>query len=129
MTPYETIRLTASSLVDGEDSRGLCPWCFGGGSKEDSFIVTRDGGSAKFICHRDSCTSHSRGVLSISGAPTPIHRIKPSPKKHEFDRDTFPFTAKAGQFLQHKYEISHDLAVEMGIRLTVREDFVEPIRS
>lgn len=88
MTPYETIRLIGSNLSKNETTRGVCPWCQGGSTREQSFAVTRDGPTAKYVCHRNSCTYPSSGYLALSGAPTKMKGLKPKPKPKEYHRET-----------------------------------------
>ena len=129
MTPYETIRLVAKCLVEGQSERVKCPWCHGGKGQESSFIITRTAGSAKYICHRATCNGNSRGYLSISGAPTALPKPRIKPKPAEFTSRTYKPSTYVQQVIESKYQISSQAIEYYGIKQTSGNDIVVPIYS
>lgn len=106
MNPYESIRITAGGLADGASERSVCPWCDGGASQEASFIVTRDGQQAKYVCFRASCTYPSSGVLSITGSPSKMRPVKHKPKSRALTADTEPLSLDNLMFIYNTYGLN-----------------------
>lgn len=49
------------SLHEGQQ-RIVCPFCEGGSSKERSFVITKQGSSVFYVCHRASCNARGKAV-------------------------------------------------------------------
>jgi hypothetical protein len=126
MNPYEQIRLAANVLSSGESVRGKCPWCHGGRSGEDSFIVTRHQGTALYVCHRASCDNKSKGALSISGAPSSMPIKKPAPKRERvFEWETFELTDRDWETVVRKYGIPIEMFKKLSnLRISRYSDLV-----
>lgn len=124
MTPYESIRLVAKALGSDESVRGVCPFCHGGRTKENSFITTRVRNIVKYVCHRATC--QRSGSMSISGAPTPINKPKIKPKAKTFTWDTFPLDKESRGYLFEKYQFSADVINAFRIVQSSGRDIVVP---
>lgn len=126
MNPYEQIRLAANVLSSGESVRGKCPWCHGGRSGEDSFIVTRHQGTALYVCHRASCDNKSKGALSINGAPVSMPAKKPAPKRERvFEWETFDLTDHDWETVVRKYGIPIEMFKKLSnLRISRYSDLV-----
>lgn len=125
MTQYETIRLIASELMEGDTSRGTCPFCHGGRHKEESFAVTRRGGDALYVCHRASCGY--KGVLSISGNPTRLTPRKKPEKDHVLRCNTFPLTQQTRAALRDRFEFTDPMIDYYQLSETWEGDIIIPV--
>lgn len=127
MTPYEEIRLAGATLSSGESMRGICPWCHGGRSKEESFVVTRKGGDLMYVCHRASCTGRSNGVLSISGNPTKLRPVKEKEREHALTCATYPISQEVAAELRDRFQFIRPVIEYYGLVQSKEGDVIIPI--
>lgn len=129
MTPYETIRVAGGVLSPGESVRGLCPFCHGGRTKEESFLITRRGGDLIYTCFRATCTGRSNGVLSISGNPSAIHPVKKKEREHVLRCDTFPLSQETAATLRDRFQFTAPMLEYYGLTQTKEGDIIIPIHN
>lgn len=127
MTPYEIIRLAGGSLRGGESVRGVCPFCHGGRTKEESFLITRKGGDLAYTCFRATCTGRSSGVLSISGNPTVIGPVRKKDPQHVLRCETFPLSQETAGMLRDKFQFTVPMLEYYGLSQTRDGDIIIPI--
>lgn len=125
MTQYESIRLIARGLANGESARGVCPFCHGGRHKEESFIVTRQGTDALYVCHRASCGL--KGRLAVSGDPVKLRPAKEKPKEHQLRCNTYPLTQQTREALRARFEFTGPVVDYYGMVETWEGDIIIPI--
>lgn len=127
MSPYELIRLIGASMQDGTSERSTCPWCHGGRTREESFIVTRAQGSLKYTCFRASCMGRSSGVLSISGAPEFMYPVKKKERVHELTAETQRVSEESLGILSRRFQFTRELVDYYRFSETNEGDIVIPI--
>ena len=130
MTPFETIRLAARYLDTDASVRFRCPWCRGGRNKENSFIVTRNLFTAKYICHRATCSSNdSTGYLCINGKPSTLPIVGVKSKPAEFTEKTYKPSTYVLKSLESRFQLPPEAIAYHGIKQTADNDIVIPIYS
>jgi len=101
-------------LAEGESRREVCPFCHGGRTRERSFQITREGGVAKYVCHRASCSSGGR--RSYGGmSPTNSAPVR-NPALDKYMGEYTQLTDKYREFLLGRFEITADLLHYYGVR-------------
>lgn len=127
MTPYEIIRIIGGGLADGDSERTECPWCRGGMTREQSFIVSREGNTLKYTCFRATCDNPSSGALSLSGAPTKLAPVKQKPAARDYFQATYLMEPETRDWLYDKYELSPKQCDEYRLKQDEEGKLVIPI--
>lgn len=127
MTPYESVRLAGAHLTTGESVRGVCPWCHGGRTREESFLITRSGSDLKYVCFRATCTGRSSGVLSQGGNPSQQAPVKPKERENVLRKDTYSMSPDNADYLRKRFQFSEGVIEHYRLTQTEAGDIVVPL--
>jgi len=126
MSPFEYIKITGTPLNHGESERGVCPFCHGGRTGEQSFLVSRRGADITYTCFRASCGKW--GVISATGAP---ERRDPFPERRGkvLRAPTFPLSDETAERLLRKFELTRQMLDYYRVTETAEGDVIIPVYS
>lgn len=119
----------AAPLQDGETTRELCPFCAGGSTREKSFVISRSGSTAVYICYRASCSV--RGRVKYGGVSDTAVSHKP-PKMAKVSRYVGTYgelPTTYSMFFKKKFNIQPVMLREFGVKKAGDGRVIFPILS
>lgn len=116
------VKLIASALEEGEQTREVCPFCNGGSKRERSLNVTVSDGLILYNCHRASCPD-GRGAIGTNRVVRTTQKER-TRKITPYEGELAPLPEEWEDYLESKIGFTTWHIAESGAMLAVGENRV-----